>query len=104
MVEEAQEKKGTSQRFIEKFGARYSPIVVLAAVAIAVIPPLLGNADWMTWITRATVLMVAASPCALMISIPITLVAALGTGRRQGGADQGGRHPRADGRHQGRRL
>jgi Zn2+/Cd2+-exporting ATPase len=90
MVEEAQEKKGTSQRFIEKFGARYSPIVVLAAVAIAVIPPLLGNADWMTWITRATVLMVAASPCALMISIPITLVAALGTGARKGVLIKGG--------------
>ena len=90
MVQEAQEKKGTSQRFIERFGARYSPIVVVAAIAIAVLPPLLGNADWMTWIMRATVLMVAASPCAVMISIPVTLVAALGTGARKGVLIKGG--------------
>ncbi|MGC8639139.1 MAG: heavy metal translocating P-type ATPase [Isosphaeraceae bacterium] len=90
MVEQAQEKKGTSQRFIEKFGARYSPIVVVSAIAIAVLPPFCGGADWMTWIVRATVLMVAASPCALMISIPITLVAALGTGARKGVLIKGG--------------
>ncbi len=90
MVEEAQEKKGTSQRLIERFGSRYSPTVVLAAVLVAVLPPLLTHADWSTWITRATVLMVAASPCALMISIPVTLVAALGTGARQGVLIKGG--------------
>jgi Cd2+/Zn2+-exporting ATPase len=90
MVEEAQEKKGTSQRFIERFGARYSPVVVLAAFLIAVLPPLLSHADWRTWITRATVLMVAASPCAVMISIPVTLVAALGTGARKGVLIKGG--------------
>jgi Cd2+/Zn2+-exporting ATPase len=90
MVEEAQENKGTSQRFIERFGARYSPIVVLAAVLIAVLPPLLLHARWETWITRATVLMVAASPCAVMISIPVTLVAALGTGARKGVLIKGG--------------
>jgi Cd2+/Zn2+-exporting ATPase len=90
MVEEAHEKKGTSQRFIERFGARYSPIVVFAAVAIAVLPPLLWHSDWMTWVMRATVLMVAASPCALMISIPVTLVAALGTGARKGVLIKGG--------------
>jgi Cd2+/Zn2+-exporting ATPase len=90
MVEEAQEKKGTSQRLIEKFGSRYSPIVVLAAILVAVLPPLLSHADWTTWITRATVLMVAASPCAVMISIPVTLVAALGTGARKGVLIKGG--------------
>ena len=90
MVEEAQEKKGTSQRFIERFGARYSPIVVLAAVLIAVLPPLLSQASWNECITRATVLMVAASPCAVMISIPVTLVAALGTGARKGVLIKGG--------------
>ncbi len=90
MVEEAQEKKGTSQRLIETFGSRYSPIVVLAAILVAVVPPLLWQAPWETWIMRATVLMVAASPCALMISIPVTLVAALGTGARKGVLIKGG--------------
>lgn len=90
MVEEAQEKKGKSQRFIERFGARYSPIVLLIGFLIAVIPPLAFGADWTTWITRATVFIVAAAPCALVISIPITLVATLGTGARQGVLIKGG--------------
>ncbi len=90
MVEEAQEHKGKSQRFIERFGARYSPAVLLIGVLIGVIPPLLFGADWLTWLTRATVFIVAAAPCALVISIPITLVAALGTGARQGVLIKGG--------------
>ncbi|MFA5180451.1 MAG: heavy metal translocating P-type ATPase [Syntrophales bacterium] len=92
MVEEAQEKKGKSQRFIERFGARYSPIVLLAGILLAVLPPLFFNAGWVTWITRATVFIVAAAPCALVISIPITLVAALGTGARNGVLIKGGVH------------
>ncbi len=90
MVEEAQEKKGKSQRFIERFGERYSPIVLLVGFLIAVIPPLAFGADWTTWISRATVFIVAAAPCALVISIPITLVATLGTGARQGVLIKGG--------------
>lgn len=90
MVEEAQERKGQSQRFIERFGARYSPIVLLIGVLLAVVPPLLLGADWTTWLTRATVFIVAAAPCALVISIPITLVASLGTGARQGVLIKGG--------------
>jgi len=90
MVEEAQEKKGKSQRFIERFGARYSPIVLLIGILIALVPPLFFSADWITWITRATVFIVAAAPCALVISIPITLVASLGTGARQGVLIKGG--------------
>ncbi|MCH2450825.1 MAG: cadmium-translocating P-type ATPase [Gracilimonas sp.] len=90
MVEEAQERKGKSQRFIERFGSRYSPAVLAAGVLIAVIPPLLFNAGWETWITRATVFIVAAAPCALVISIPITLVATLGTAARNGVLIKGG--------------
>ncbi len=90
MVEEAQERKGKSQRFIERFGARYSPLVLLIGVLLAVVPPLFFGADWLTWLTRATVFIVAAAPCALVISIPITLVAALGTGARQGVLIKGG--------------
>jgi Cd2+/Zn2+-exporting ATPase len=90
MVEEAQEKKGKSQRFIERFGARYSPAVLFVGILIAIIPPLIFNAEWITWITRATVFIVAAAPCALVISIPITLVASLGTGARNGVLIKGG--------------
>lgn len=90
MVEEAQERKGRSQRFIERFGARYSPAVLLIGILLAIVPPLVFGADWTTWLTRATVFVVAAAPCALVISIPITLVASLGTGARQGVLIKGG--------------
>ena len=90
MVEEAQEKKGKSQRFIERFGARYSPAVLVAGVLIAIVPPLVAEAPWLVWITRATVFIVAAAPCALAISVPITLVASLGTAARQGVLIKGG--------------
>lgn len=90
LVERAREKKGKSQRFIERFGARYSPLVLVGGVVIALVPPLLLDGQWETWITRATVFVVAAAPCALVISIPITLVAALGTGARQGVLIKGG--------------
>lgn len=90
MVEEAQERKGKSQRFIERFGKWYSPTVLLLGILIAIIPPLLWAAEWTMWITRATVFIVAAAPCALVISIPITLVATLGTGARNGVLIKGG--------------
>lgn len=90
MVEEAQEQKSKSQRFIERFGKRYSPAVLFVGIMIAVLPPLVVDASWNGWITRAIVFIVAAAPCALAISIPITLVATLGTGARQGVLIKGG--------------
>ncbi len=90
MVEEAQEHKGRSHRFIERFGRWYSPAVLFAGVLTAVVPPVLLGAVWAEWITRATVFIVAAAPCALVISIPVTLVAALGTAARRGVLIKGG--------------
>jgi Cd2+/Zn2+-exporting ATPase len=90
MVEEAQDKKGKSQRFIERFGVRYSPAVLLIGILVALVPPLFLDMPWMTWLSRATVFLVAAAPCALVISIPITLVAALGTAARHGVLIKGG--------------
>lgn len=90
MVQEAQERKGPSERLIERFGKRYSPAVLGIGVLVAIIPPLVFAAPWAMWIFRATVFIVAAAPCALVISIPITLVAALGTGARHGVLIKGG--------------
>ena len=90
LVEDAQEKKGMSQRWIERFGAWYSPLILLVGALVAVVPPLVSSAPWTDWITRATVFVVAAAPCALVISIPITLVAALGTSARKGVLIKGG--------------
>ena len=92
LVEEAQSSKGKSQRFIERFGRRYSPAVLVVGVVLAVLPPLFLGQAWPEWLTRATVFIVAAAPCALVISIPITLVAAIGTAGRNGILIKGGVH------------
>lgn len=91
LVEQAQASKGRSQRFIERFGRRYSPAVLGIGVLLALAPSLLGF-DWQEWLTRATVFIVAAAPCALVISIPITLVASIGTAGRKGILIKGGVH------------
>jgi len=91
LVEEAQASKGRSQRFIERFGRRYSPAVLGVGILLALVPTLMGF-DWQEWLTRATVFLVAAAPCALVISIPITLVAAIGTAGRNGILIKGGVH------------
>lgn len=90
MVEEAQERKGVTHRFVERFGRRYSPAVLAAGIAVAVLPPLLMSGDWSEWTARAVVLIVAAAPCALVISIPIAQVASLGTAARHGVLIKGG--------------
>jgi len=89
LVEEAQEEKGERQKFIQRFGRKYSPAVFAVGLLIAVVPPLFG-ALWQTWIIRATVFMVSAAPCALVISVPITIVATIGTSSRRGVLIKGG--------------
>ena len=89
LVEEAQERKGASQRFIERFGEWYSPAVLAVGILISVLIPL-AFGDWHSWLIRATIFIVAAAPCALVISIPITMVAALGTAARRGVLIKGG--------------
>ncbi len=84
LVEEAQERKSQSQRFIERFGNRYSPFVLIMSFIIAAVPPLVFGGEWEVWIGRAIVFLVAAAPCALVISIPVTMVATLGTAARKG--------------------
>ncbi|MCA2977065.1 MAG: cation-translocating P-type ATPase, partial [Myxococcaceae bacterium] len=84
LVEEAQEQKGESQRFIERFGARYSPAVLVGGVLVAAVLVFALGFSWNAALHRAVVFIVAAAPCALVISVPITLVAALGTGARNG--------------------
>jgi Zn2+/Cd2+-exporting ATPase len=91
MVEAAQASKAQSQRFIERFGRRYSPAVLAVGILIVLIPGVMGL-GWQEWLSRATVFIVAAAPCALVISIPITLVAAIGTAGRNGLLIKGGVH------------
>ena len=89
LVEEAQGKKGKSQLFIETFGKRYSPLVLLGSLLLIVIPPLFGLSI-SHWATRAVVLLVAAAPCALVMSTPVAIAAGIGRAGRTGVLIKGG--------------
>lgn len=91
LVEEAQEQKGKAQMFIERFGKRYSPLVLLAAIVLIVIPPFFGL-SLSHWATRAVVLLVAAAPCALVMSTPVAIAAGIGMAGRTGVLIKGGLH------------
>lgn len=91
MVEEAQEQKGNTQLFIEKFGQRYLPLVLLGSFLLLVIPPLFGESI-ATWATKAVVLLVAAAPCALVMSTPVAIAAGIGRAGRSGVLIKGGIH------------
>lgn len=97
MVEEAQEKRAPTQRFIDKFAAYYTPAVVLLAILVAVIPTVffgqaLVNAVDPTvgWLYRALALLVVACPCALVISTPVSIVSAISNGAKNGVLFKGG--------------
>lgn len=89
MVEQAQERRAPSEQWVERFAARYTPAVMALAISTAVVPPLFG-ASWTEWIYRALVLLVIACPCALVISTPVSIVAALTTAARHGVLIKGG--------------
>ncbi|MCL5103094.1 MAG: cadmium-translocating P-type ATPase [Armatimonadetes bacterium] len=91
LVEEAQEQKGKAQLFIESFGDKYSPIVLVSAVLLATVVPLLGGSV-SEWATRAVVLLVAAAPCALVMSTPVAVAAGIGKAGRSGILIKGGVH------------
>ncbi|MCG2599681.1 MAG: heavy metal translocating P-type ATPase [Achromobacter sp.] len=91
LVEAAQDQKGRAQQWIERFGRRYSPAVLLGAVVLLVLPWLLGLPAE-DWSRRAVVLLVAAAPCALVISLPIAMAAGIGGAGRRGILIKGGAH------------
>ncbi len=91
LVQEAQDRKGRIQRFIEKFGETYTPLVFILAILLAVVPGILGY-GFDEYMYRAIVLLIAACPCALVVSTPIAVAAGIGTAGRRGLLIKGGIH------------
>ena len=91
LVEEAQDRKGRAQAWIERFGRIYSPTVLAAALLMLAVP-WLGAGAGDVWIRRAVTLLVAAAPCALVISLPIVMAAGIGAAGRRGILIKGGAH------------
>ncbi len=83
LVEHASEHKSQSETFIAKFARIYTPIVVFAAIALAVIPTLLGG-ELATWLYRALMFLVVSCPCALVLSVPLTFFGGIGGASRRG--------------------
>ncbi len=84
LVENASSKKASVEKFITKFARYYTPLVVLAAVLLAVIPPLALSQLFEPWLYRAMIFLVISCPCALVISVPLSLFAGVGAASRQG--------------------
>ncbi|WP_302120125.1 heavy metal translocating P-type ATPase [Allorhodopirellula heiligendammensis] len=92
MVGDAHSKRAPSEKWVEKFAAIYTPIVMLLAILMFLIPPLAFAGAWSDWLYRSLVLLVIACPCALVISTPVSVVAALAAAARNGVLIKGGVH------------
>lgn len=90
LVEEAQESKAPTERFIDRFSRWYTPGVVIVAALVAVLPPLLFGGVWNEWIYKGLAILLIGCPCALVISTPAAIAASLSTGARRGLLLKGG--------------
>ncbi|KTD39667.1 zinc, cobalt and lead efflux system [Legionella moravica] len=89
-IEQAQSERAPTQRFVDQFARYYTPIMVLIAVLIALIPPLVFGYPFYDWIYKALTLLVIACPCALVISTPVTVVSGLAAAAKSGILIKGG--------------
>ena len=92
MVEHASEKKASSEKFITRFARKYTPIVVCAAVVVAIVPALVGWMAWSDSLYSALCFLAISCPCALVISVPLSFFAGIGRASREGILVKGGNH------------
>jgi len=98
MVGDAHSRRAEVEQWVTKFARIYTPIVMVLAVLIAVVPPLLFTGAWNYWFYNALVLLVIACPCALVISTPVSIVASLAASARNGVLIKGGAYVEAPSR------
>jgi Cd2+/Zn2+-exporting ATPase len=90
LVEEAQESKAPTARFIDRFSVWYTPGVLIAGALVAIVPPLLLGQSWGEWVYKGLAILLIGCPCALVISTPAAIAAALSAGARRGLLLKGG--------------
>ena len=95
LVGDAQARRAPSEQWVERFARIYTPTVMALAIVVALVPPTLLGAPWNASIYAALALLVIGCPCALVISTPVTIVAALAGSARQGVLVKGGEHMEA---------
>jgi len=84
MVENASAKKAKAENFISRFAKYYTPVVVILAVLLALVPPIVSGGNWSDWIYRALNFLVVSCPCALVISVPLGFFGGIGGAAKQG--------------------
>lgn len=90
MIADAHERRAPMEQWVERFARIYTPVVMLLALLVLLIPPLVLGAAWQPWIYNSLVLLVIACPCALVISTPVSIVASLAASARNGVLIKGG--------------
>ena len=92
LVEDAAATKGQSEKFISRFAAVYTPIIIIISIIVAIVPPLVGLGSFSTWIYRALVCLVASCPCAIVISVPLSYYSGLGASSKISVLIKGGKY------------
>ena len=90
MVGDAQSQRSPSEQWVETFARYYTPVVMALAILVFLLPPMLLGGEWSVWLYRSLVLLVVACPCALVISTPVSIVAALASAAKNGVLIKGG--------------
>src|SRR5437667_885798 len=98
LVQQAQSERSPTESFVERFAKYYTPMVVAGAIAVALVPPIVLGASFITWFYRALILLVVSCPCALTISTPVSMASAITSAASNGVLVKGGKYLESLGR------